>query len=150
MKTGFNNITDLFDILKSNRSQNILFPPATLDELKKLEGELGVWLPETYRQFLMLTNGADLYQSETIYGTKDGTDGLQINISTARKEVSTLRPNLIPFHFGNIYTCFDVSTLNTREYPILKYTLRGKYIPTVYNSFAQWLDKEIISEYDKV
>lgn len=29
-------------------------------------------------------------------------------------------------------------------------TLRGQYIPTTHNSFAQWLGQEVISEYDKV
>lgn len=149
MKTELNRIQYLFHILRSEE-QNILFPPATTGELDQLEGELGVKLPETYRQFLMLTNGADLYGSETIYGTKDGTDGLQISIRTAMREITALRPNLIPFHFGNIYTCFNTSSQGTREYPILKYTLRGQYIPTTHNSFAQWLGQEVISEYDKV
>lgn len=45
-------------------------PPASEEEIKKIEKQLGLEIPEVYRRFLLNTNGM-VFDLCVVYGTED-------------------------------------------------------------------------------
>lgn len=150
-----NNFDLLLDIIEKS-TQNLLFEGATDQEIEELEKTLDKKLPPSYRKFLKITNGAYLYQGEEMLGTKDGEDGFQISILTAKQELEDLPEHLIPFNSSNTYYCFDTTQPNQDkvkyqgEYKIARWYMDEKKIETVSGSFPQWFNEYIILENEHI
>lgn len=141
------NFDQLLEIIKGSL-RNLLFDPATEEEIKQLEIETGIKLPPSYRKFLNLTDGAVLYESEELYGTKDAEDEVQIGISRVRSSILDLPKHLIPFHFSNTHHYFDSSVGLEGEYPVVSWNNNEKVQKPISQSFPAWLKEHVIDEYE--
>src|SRR3990167_328333 len=101
--------------------QNLLFEGASESDIVDLERRLNKKLPKSFGYFLKACNGALLYQTETILGTKDGegeNQALQVSI-TSEKAAQSLPDYLIPFYVGFDKHYFDARQVKDGEYPVV-------------------------------
>lgn len=144
------NLNNMIELLRGNPDHE-LFEGASEAQVGQMEASLGVNLPLSFRDFLMETDGALLYErSNEIYGTKDVED-LRTSLLTARqhlREFRSLPDNLLPFHNGACTHCFDLANRLDGEYGIVELTPDGRMLPDDSSSFTKWLEKFIAARED--
>lgn len=146
------NIQQSLAILTAN-PQNLLYPGVDRASISNLEMELGLELPLTFKDFLKVTDGAQLYQNEEILGVEEDQSGARRTIIEVLKvrELANLPNFFIPFHSGGVYHCFNgTKRLLHGEYEIVSLSNAGLMLQgKKYTSFADWLYKYIIDEYEQ-
>lgn len=145
---------ELLEIIKDG-PQNLPFKGASEEEIGEVEKTLGRKLPPSFRKFLKFANGAVLYQTEKIFGTKDTEDGLQRSILSIKKAIEGLPDQLVPFYKSRAICYFDFNQPFTEndaehegEYKIVGWNNKDATIIPISNSFPQWLRERIIEEFD--
>ena len=139
------DISALVTILKGT-PVNIFFDGAKEEDIATMEKRLGVKLPDSFRQFLRVSDGALFYQGEEIFGTKNGEHGLQRSIDRIKAQSASLPANFIPFYSGNEVHYFDTNNLANGEYIIYALSSIDGSPRKIADSFPQWLKERIIDE----
>jgi|SRR3989344_380878 len=143
----------LADELKYLRGspQNLLFEGASGEEIEETEELIGKKLPQSFKFFLQASNGACLYQTETILGTKDSADpeneGFQISLARI-KEVMNLPDYLVPFYISSDIHFFDTREEINGEYKVISFNENSGEVSLVAESFTQWLNEYILKEFE--
>jgi hypothetical protein len=143
-------LDSMLEILKAN-SQNYLLPGASEQEIAALEKGIGRDLPPSYHRFLRMTNGAILYQTEEMLGTKTDKEVLQFGIGEViRSHGGDLPQNLMPFNKSNVFLYFDTDQLdkNNGESAVVKWYPETNENVKIANSFTDWLEDYVINEYE--
>lgn len=135
-------LDQVLERLKLSR-ENTFFSGATAQDVAKIEQELGIPLPASYKNFLRRSNGAILYQSDEILGVGSDEQEKKMDDILKLKNELDLDKNLIPFaeRLNEAYFCFD----NTRELPneeltIVEVKYSGEKKESDKNSFVDWLE----------
>lgn len=85
------------------------YPPAKREDIEEFEQNLGVTLPEDFKEFLMVTNGFEM-MCDMVFGIKNRQEDLYEVYRVEHNELYAKMPHhLIPFcpdGAGNHY-CFD-------------------------------------------
>jgi hypothetical protein len=118
--------------------------PSSEVEIQSCEAQIGVKLPGTYRDFLLVSNGALLYESDELFGVTPVIAGIG-NLSDFRGyAIAEMLPaSLVLFH-DNGFEChaFDTSTVNSiGEYPVVQWDSQAKQIVKQYLSLSAWIDE---------
>lgn len=148
------DLNEIMEILREN-SDNCLYAGASPAEIKELERVLQASLPPSFRQFLAQSDGATLYQSEEILGSKDDPEVDRLSIQSAAaslRDTTSLPENLIPFHFGAVIHCFDTQQiLPGGEYRIVGWTYDGRLMTgDDSQSFAEWLENYAVIPHQSI
>ena len=152
------SLTRLIEVIRASR-QNLLFDGATDEDLATLEQRLGKPLPPSFEQFIRETDGALLYQSEEIFGTKDNgvednREGLRTSIPTALEAIGEnhklpvkLPVQLIPFSEGGSILYFDATSGENNEHAVVRWVPEENKIEPVSPSFSDWLYTHVVREH---
>lgn len=134
------SITELTELL-AKRGSTLFFPGATEEEIAGLEKKLKTHLPPSFRAFLSETDGALLFQTEEIFGTKDTDEATQASILTVKEEQPSLPAHLIPFYRSNVSHFFDTSKPTPgQEYEVVTWNTNKQSYHPVALSFSTWLE----------
>ena len=128
----------LLDVI-ANSPQNHLFPHASDVDIVDLEKKLGKKLPNSFKKFLKVTDGATLYQTEEVLGIKDDEEDMKEGIFTIKEDLSEYPDNLIPFYYSNEMNFFDANEMHDGEYKIVRWNKRQNKPEVIANSFTDWL-----------
>lgn len=139
-------IKELVKILVSS-SENILYPGASEKQIKGLETKLNLSLPESFRTFLLQTNGALIRQTDLFYGTIYEPNGIRSSIDFIKMNTPGLPDSLLPFFESGFLWCFNTSKQNKDEYPIVSWRKQTKEIRQESDNFERWLKEYVEDNY---
>jgi hypothetical protein len=140
-------VTEVMKLLNTiaENPQTLLFDPATTEDIDAVEQKLGKKLPESYKAFLLQSNGGWFYQTQQMYGTFISGDSLQDSILRIKDTEVEMPDNLIPFSQSNVYVCFDTNNKESgSEYSVVEWYLGSDKTYPVADNFVQWLKDFIL------
>lgn len=81
------------------------YSPASEESIKKFEEEKNIIIPESYRKFLNITNGASIFGGDAVfYGVGDGIE-FEVNYDFSQGKVPSQL--LILGFYNSRHICFD-------------------------------------------
>ena len=84
--------------------QSTFYEPSSEDEIILFEEKMGISIPESYREFLKLSDGAEIFSSGMLYGVKDDAN-FKINYDMTNGEIP--KELIIIGYWNDKHICYD-------------------------------------------
>jgi len=147
-------VQEVIQALRDTKSAHMLTEGATDEELHDCEEVTGLAIPGEYRTFLRFTNGALLYETEDILGTRSfWSDAETIPEVVGRLRQAGEGPlplDLLPFYSrpGGRYTCLVLSQRHSEDTAaVVEWTEQDGIVGPAFDSFGQWFKTVLYDEY---
>lgn len=147
-------LEEIIRTIRTSHGAHKLAEGATDLELQRIEENISLSIPREYREFLQFSNGAILYETEELLGTRKAWELAEtIPEAIARLRNSgrgKLPKGLLPFHSGlpGRYTCFDTGRIGpSGKTLIVEWVEEEGLLASVFDSFEDWFKQVLYDEY---
>lgn len=142
------SVAALRSVIYQDKCQHWLREGAQPDEVTRLERQVGMQLPAEYAEFLKYSDGAVLFQTEELLGTKPGWEHDE-SIADAKerlkKQTPPLPASLIPFHKSGTVHCFSkIMSRTENDYSVIEWNSDTGQIMDKYENFFDWINRYLI------